>query len=402
MTARKAGWLLVTLAAAGLVAVGALGLWQQGRSAASYIEGGEGLGPVKGDTGGGDGGGGRQVAELRALLTNLAVDPPRKHKNMWVFPIRWTGKQAPGEWTTLDEATAAGNLKVLEKDQASVPEVRMENVGTKTVLILSGEIIAGGKQTRVARKDAILEPKQQVAMAVFCVEQSRWAGGAEFKGAKNMVPMSIQQGLMSGAADQSYVWQRASELNAENAAAPATGSLDEGLNSPKALERKAEAHKDIGKMSPPDTIGLAVADARTGRVVGLELFGRRDLFEKLQAKLVEGYALDLVPADTPWKEADATAVTEKDVQAFITRVRGGTNKYEETPGGGRGIDLVIGTIRGKGVSEGDSVIHISIQDVKPVVRPVRPIVTPPIIREPPIRRDPPVRPMPYEDVPMPR
>jgi hypothetical protein len=349
-----------------------MALAMNGRSTASYIEGqdtvkssAESVRPAPQKDG--------QVAEVKAMLTNLVVDPAHKHKNMLVFPIRFSGKQAAGDWSTLDEATAAGRLKVLEKDQASVPEVQLQNIGDRSVLIVSGEIISGGKQTRVARKDAILEPKQHIALAVFCVEQSRWAGGKEFKGSGNMAPVTIQQGIMTGE-DQTKVWQRAQESNSSNAASPATGSLDEGLNSPKAAERKAAAHQDLGHFSPPDTIGIAVADARTGRVVGLELFGQRVLFEKVEDKLVEGYAMDLVPPDVAWKDSDGHRVTEKDVEAFIARVLDGTSRYEETPGSGRGIDLVSGTIRGKGVAEGNIIMHISIQDVKAVVTPVKPIV----------------------------
>ena len=322
------------------------------------------------------------VPEVLALLGNLAVDPPRRHKNMVVFPIRYSGKQAPGAWTTLDDATATDSLKVSEKDQASVPEVVVENTGDRAVLVLSGEIIKGGRQTRVAQKDAIIETKQQVAMAVFCVEQHRWSGGKEFKGSGNMAPASIQDSIKRGA-DQGRVWEgvRSSNQSLSPAAAPATESLDEGLNSAPAKERKAAAHRDLGRFSPPDTIGIAVADSRTGRVVGLELFGRRDLFERLQEKLVEGYALDLVPADDDRTDADAKHVTvtadhiiEKDVEAFIARVLEGTSRYEETPGSGRGIDLTSGTIHGKGVAVGESAIHLSIQDLRPAPTPVKPIV----------------------------
>ena len=34
------------------------------------------------------------VPEVLALLENLTVDPPRTHKSMIVFPLRWSGKQA--------------------------------------------------------------------------------------------------------------------------------------------------------------------------------------------------------------------------------------------------------------------------------------------------------------------
>jgi len=177
---------------------------------------------------------------------------------------------------------------------------------------------------------------------------------------------------------QAEVWQGVREMNRSlaPAAPPPTESLEEGMESPAARERKEAAHKDLGKFSPPDTIGIAVADTRTGRVVGLELFGCRHLFEKLQEKLVEGYALDLVPADSHWKEADAKKVTEKDVEAFIAHVLEGSSKYEDTPGSGRGIDLTSGTIRGKGVVLGTSVIHLSIQDLQPPPTPVKPIVDP--------------------------
>jgi hypothetical protein len=325
------------------------------------------------------------VPEVLALLGNLAVDPPRRHKNMVVFPIRYSGKQAPGAWTTLDDATAAGGLKVSEKDQASVPEVVVENTGDRAVLVLSGEIIKGGRQTRVAQKDAIIETKQKVAMAVFCVEQHRWSGGKEFKGSGNMAPASIQDSIKRGA-DQGRVWEgvRSSNQSLAPAAATPTESLDDGMNSAPAKARKEAAKKDLGKFSPPDTIGIAVADSRTGRVVGLELFGRRDLFERLQEKLIEGYALDLVPADAAGDDADAKKVTEKDVEAFIARVLEGTSRYEETPGSGRGIDLVSGTIHGKGVAVGESAIHLSIQDLQANPTPVRPIVNPP-----PTPRDPP-------------
>ena len=324
------------------------------------------------------------VPEVKMLLANLAVDPPRKHKNMLVFPIRFSGKQAPGEWAVLDEAAAAGELKVSEKDQASVPEVLMENTGAKSVLIMSGEIIKGGKQTRMAVKDTVIETKGRVAVAVFCVEQHRWSGGKDFKASGNMAPAAIKGSLMRGAG-QAEVWQGVREMNRNlaPAAPPPTESLEEGMESPAARQRKEAAHKDLGKFSPPDTIGIAVADTRTGRVVGLELFGRRDLFERLQEKLIEGYALDLVQASGEWNEADAKKVTEKDVDAFIARVLEGTSKYEDTPGSGRGIDLTSGTIRGRGVALGDSAIHLSVQDLRAPMTPAKPIVDrPPAVRGP--------------------
>ncbi|MEA3367373.1 MAG: DUF6569 family protein, partial [Planctomycetota bacterium] len=120
-----------------------------------------------------------------------------------------------------------------------------------------------------------------------------------------------------------------------------------------------------------------VADARTGKVIGLELFGRRDLFDGLQEKLVEGYAADLVLTVADWDPKRGKGVAEKAIKAFIRRTLKGTSGYEDTPGSGRGIGITSGSLCGKGVALGGDAIHLSVQDTRPKTTPARPIVTPP-------------------------
>jgi len=313
------------------------------------------------------------VPEVERLLAGLTVDKPRMHENMVVFPIRYSGKQAAGDWATMDEAFAGGYLKIREKEQARVPEVLMENTGGKTVLLMSGEIIKGGRQTRVVKQDTIIESKQKVTVAVFCIEQSRWHGKREFKGSSNIVSFSMQNEIKRGAGQQ-QVWDNVQRTGAALEVSSPTSSLDEMLDSEEVQERYQKVHDELGKFSPPDTIGIAVADARTGRVMGLELFGRRDLFEELQEKLIEGYATDLVLPRGESSEKRRSEVTEKDVEGFIRRVVEGKSKYEDTPGSGRGVDLVSGSIKGKGVALGSDAIHVSIQDQRPAPTPAKPIV----------------------------
>jgi hypothetical protein len=314
-----------------------------------------------------------QAPEVKALLNALVVDKARVYKNMLVFPIRYDGPQAPGNWETMDKAVQAGHLKILEKAQAQVSEVQMENLGDATVFLMSGEIIKGGQQTRVIRQDTVIEAKQKASVPVFCVEPHRWIGKREFESSRNLVPVSVRQAIQDGAG-QSEVWARAAErsdaLNAPNA----TGNLDESLNSAQAQRDFDEAHKALGRFSPPETVGIAIADARTGHVVGLEVFGRRDLFENLQDKLVEGYAVDLVlTAGAPASDSKP-AVGEKEVAEFIQRALAGSSQYERTPGSGRGVDLTSGPLRGKGVSAGEMLIHLSVQETHALAMPAKPIV----------------------------
>jgi hypothetical protein len=317
-----------------------------------------------------------RVEEVRELLTHLQVEKPRRHKAMIVFPLRYSGKQAPGEWETMSQALKGNRLKVRELPNATVPEVEVENTGDKTVFLLSGEIIAGGKQTRTIRKDTIVEPKQIVKVPVFCIEHGRWTGHREFHTSSNYLPSTLNSAIKAGAA-QGEVWHDVAARAARIEAPSATSSLDEILNSEQVQEGFRQAHKDLGKFSPPDTVGIAVADAYTGRVVGIELFGRRDLFEELQDKLIEGYAADIVLARPVADEKEAREIGEKDVQDFIARILSLEVRYEDTPGSGRGIDLSSGALNGKGVALGDHVIHLSIQEMVRKIQPVRPIVTDP-------------------------
>jgi hypothetical protein len=326
----------------------------------------------------------KHVPEVQRLLGGLTIEPPRMHKHMLVYPIRWSGKQAPGDWETLDTALAAGRLKIGEMPRANVPNVEVTNAGDRTVFLMSGEILKGGKQTRVVRKDTVVEPQQKVAVAVFCVERGRWAGGKEFKRAANIAPASLQDAINRGAG-QGEVWQRVRQAAPALGGESASESLDEMLESDKARRSFDEAHKDLGKFSPPDTVGIAVADARTGKVVGLELFGRRDLFDGLQEKLVEGYIADIVLAASTAAPAEAKDVPTARVLAFVHRALKGTSAYEDTPGSGRGLTLQSGAICGKGVAVGGSAIHLSVQDTHPKTTPARPIVDPPRPRPQPVR-----------------
>jgi hypothetical protein len=330
-----------------------------------------------------------QAPEVKTLLSGLVVDKARVYKNMLVFPIRYEGKQAPGNWETMDKAVQSGHLKILEEAQAQVSEVQMENVSDATVFLMSGEIIKGGRQTRVIRQDTVIEAKQKTTVPVFCVEPHRWTGKREFEGSRNLVPASLRDAIQSGAG-QAEVWQRAAEQSDALRAPNATGNLDESLNSEKAQKHFDEAHKALGHFSPPETVGIAIADARTGHVIGLEVFGRRDLFENLQDKLVEGYAVDLVLTAGDPAPDSKPAVGEKEAAEFIQQALAGSSQYERTPGSGRGLDLTSGTLRGKGVSVGERVIHLSVQETRLLARPAKPIVDdgPDMYNNPPVNPDP--------------
>src|SRR6202048_3332566 len=95
---------------------------------------------------------------------------------------------------TLDEARARGALTVVERAQASVPDLIAENRGKAHVLLLAGEILIGGKQNRVLREDLLLPPLSGPRnVSVYCVEQGRWnEGRKDFESRSSVVQPSVR------------------------------------------------------------------------------------------------------------------------------------------------------------------------------------------------------------------
>src|SRR5512144_837731 len=104
---------------------------------------------------------GQVSPELGRALGQLALGPAATQgalSALWLLGESPKGA-GPLEIVTLDEARARGALTVVERDQASVPELIAENRGKTHVLLLAGEILVGGKQNRVLREDLLLPPR---------------------------------------------------------------------------------------------------------------------------------------------------------------------------------------------------------------------------------------------------
>lgn len=84
--------------------------------------------------------------DLARLIGSLA---PGEVARRGPLTVLWLGGQTVGTELpieTLDEARAAGVLEINERERASVPEVVVDNRGKSHVVMLTGEILLGGKQ----------------------------------------------------------------------------------------------------------------------------------------------------------------------------------------------------------------------------------------------------------------
>ncbi len=305
------------------------------------------------------------MPELASYLDRVEIAEPIGYRGLAVYPVLLEREvDLGGRWLTLDEALARGALVVTEKGGGSVPVVLVENRGhDEHVLILSGEVLSGGKQTRTIRQDVIVAPGQRVELSVFCVEAHRWEGGGTFSAGQLMVPPSIQLALRRGT-DQETIWAEVARNNAALRAENPTGSLELAMKSAPVRERLDEVRRAMVPNLPRGTMGFLFL--HRGRALGAECFGREHLARALFPKLLDSYAVDCVvlasgDADSAWRHDHRPAIE------FFERVCRAGSDRAATPGTGAGIRTRAGDLFGNGVSLGGTLVHYGVQATHRIV-----------------------------------
>jgi hypothetical protein len=239
--------------------------------------------------------------ELREFLGEIRSGPVVARAGLHVVWL--AGRPAsPLPVATLEEARQRGDLRIVEREQATVPTLIVENRGKSHVLLLAGEILLGGKQNRVLTEDVLLPPASGPRdIGVYCVEQGRWAGRSkEFEAKGSFAAPGLRSRVMEKA-DQGRVWAEVDRY-ARAAAAPPSPSRDYQAVSEQP-EVKAHLEGVARELAEPlaGALGAAVFVGRA--LAGLDLFGDPSLFARQWSKLLRAQALDAYrrPAE-PWAD----------------------------------------------------------------------------------------------------
>ena len=356
-----------------------------------------------------------QVPELARYLDRLEIRRAIAYGRLAVFPVTMRGGgPLGGGWLTMDAAFNRGVLTVSEKEGGSVPVIWMENRSARDhILIVAGEIVAGGKQTRTVRQDVILAPGQRVDVSVFCVEAHRWEGKATFAPSPVMVPQSIQNDMRAGAG-QAEVWSGVARSNEAAGARSATGNVEAGYAAPAVRGELDAARRAIVPAVPRDAVGFifverfgrpmpmrgadypaaenpsadnpsasapssgrAMMPVRVGgRVLGAEFFGSSELALSLLSKIIDAYAVDVVVRDRG-DRVDG-GIPDDAAQEFLNRIRRAESYRGDTPGSGSGVRIRSAGLVGDGVISGGDLVHFACQSAGRIIvePPPRPIPMP--------------------------
>lgn len=312
-----------------------MGLFMAGLWSLGSLCGLAGLGASVGIAGG--------ATPARASTSGWRLAEPVSYENLTMFPVLAAEPARTSEFVTLDEALASGDATISEQGSeglrrtrgtggvripdfsgggASVNSLVLVNRGKRSLVLLAGELVSGGKQDRIIAKDRIVAPGEKpLPLDVFCVEHGRWSAGTEFAAAKMMVHPSVRE---RAAVDQQQteVWEavRAGSMSSarSNAGSPGQAAAQLSTSRIRSAIGSAAPTESYAKLYSSRTIGVpietfveeaqkrferATAKWKGERVVGVvvaygaevawsDIFASPELFAHYWNKLLRSYAVE--------------------------------------------------------------------------------------------------------------
>lgn len=165
-------------------------------------------------------------AQLVFPHIKILYDSSWTYKNLKLIPIKIieqhenSNKAFPFNSSIISLKNAMQNKKVQVKENvyakdANVNTITIKNLSKENILIVSGEMLKGGKQDRIIAETKILEPNKEAEyVSVFCIEKGRWS-----KKQKPFYYAGFADANLRKAADstaiQQHVWQEIEQQIAE-------------------------------------------------------------------------------------------------------------------------------------------------------------------------------------------
>jgi len=268
------------------------------------------------------------------------------HGNLTVFPVLSDQAASTEEFITLDAGLRSGKVTVTEigadgrsrainpnqqsGDHAEVNRLMVTNNSGKTLVLIAGEIVIGGKQDRIVGHDCLVTSSAKpVPLDVFCVEHGRWHEGSSFGQSRGGAGGGAGVGFGSAYSvmatpkvrekaqakkDQSGVWAEVSKAEIANGVSSSTGTLNRVFEDKQVLAKLDAFDKELNtKLIGKNIVGAVVAIG--GEIVSADVFANSPLFQAYWPKLLKSYALQAVSS----AKTTGIALDKAAAEAFLAR-----------------------------------------------------------------------------------
>lgn len=228
----------------------------------------------------------------------------------------------------------------------TVNELTVYNKSQDTIIIISGDVITGGKQDRVIEQNYVIIPGTIQNIPVFCVEQGRWEYQEEtfedeegeeseevapqerikkskdiyaFNGYVNVASNEVRQ-KVKYSKSQEAVWAAVGDVTRKNKAESETKTYA-ALEDSKEFTDKRDAFIRYfdGKFNYTDNVvGMIVVNG--DKVLGTEIFNHPTLFKKQFDVMMYGYITDAISNE------NKSELNIKKVESHFEKVKRDYNK----------------------------------------------------------------------------
>lgn len=275
---------------------------------------------------------------------------------------------SPVSYILLAEALAAGSARVEEvSGDGEVPTLKLVNEGPVSLLALDGEELLGAKQNRILSVSILAPAASSIEIPVACVEQGRWRDVSRgFKSSKDMLFASARANKARAVrtslaqrgrpdADQGQIWSDIDDKICLFRVASVTSAMAD------AYRDHARRIEDYSARFRVEAGQVGAVFALNGRIFGLDIVERPEVWARLFDKLVRSYALDAIEFEEHRTPAPAAArgVSTADLHAFMQQIAEAELAVSPAVGLGEDIRFVDDAIEGGGLLHQGVALHVS-------------------------------------------
>ncbi len=301
------------------------------------------------------------LGEVRVAAGNY---PPFNQVQVW--PIELDGAKPAAR--AADRVRAVPCADAIAQEILSVTEspvretvVAVNNDPKRPVLVLAGDVLAGGRQDRVAREDLLIAPGERLSIPTYTSGRARSSSYRTFTSSRGVAPpdlralIAVDRALMSGGLGQEAFDDAVGRTVGGLASPGRYGSLDNIYSSNPELAARADLYvKTFAKrLEPANVVGFAVSAG--GNLLGVEVFGDHATFADHRVRVLRSYVM---AALAPLRLEGATPSRESVAAILAAAPRGAFHAESQTLSGTfsvfRGVE---GAAFGFGLLDGSRVVH---------------------------------------------
>jgi hypothetical protein len=275
---------------------------------------------------------------------------------LFIFPLLLEdGNGEALQYDLLDEAIEKGYVEIDEKKIPEVSTIVVNVKEEKDVLVVEGEVLEGGLQTRTVNISLLLN-KGENLIPVSCVEQGRWGNYRVYNPADFLVDNILRTRKVATAfknnsfrADQDAVWRHTAMMMERFDALSDTESYEEIF-----VKKGSDIKRNLEDVEPVDgQVGAVIVI--NGEVVGVDMFDKPETWKKLSKKVLGSYYLSWSVSE---KESHKE-MTENDVEKFLSSLDKIKPEVKKPPVGvGEHYFIEKGKIHGFALVKDGKVVHL--------------------------------------------